>query len=132
MVKLTELKCWKWLPGMRGIVPDHQGGVRVIRLGEEATNPGGFGDHRYPCDSGTYGNPRAVDPDINDPATLGAIMFGILAPLGWRMARGAWAGFLDCLLPGDAGKAAFTHRQHGFTEWLPLKEAIEAALRMEG
>ena len=121
MVNLTELKCWRWLPGMLG-----QYGTMSSRL----LHPGDPGDVFNWDDAGdddverTFW-PDLAQPDLNDPATQGAIVFGLLAPLGWRMARGAWGTF-------DAGKAAFTHRQHGFTEWLPLKEAIEAALRMEG
>jgi len=105
MVKLTELKCWRWLPGMKAIgrrgIPDAW--IRMEAPGDRL--------------AGEWKNGQ---PDLTDPATQGAIVFGLLAPLGWRMARGAW------------GKAAFTHRQHGFTEWLPLPEAIEAALRMGG
>lgn len=95
MVKLTELKCWRWLPGMRDL-----GETRLIEARESA--------HWMP------------QPDLNDPATQGAIVFGILAERGW---------WLDACEPGDV---AMLKEPNISTGWLPLKEAIEAALRMEG
>jgi hypothetical protein len=70
--------------------------------------------------------PRIV-PDLADAATLGAIEYGILAPLGWCVvARIAPDGprVVDyrCVGPGRDG------RPHG-TRWSDLPTALVAALR---
>ena len=110
MVMLAELKCWRWLPGM--LTED---GWRLDCPSDGEWEATSSLAHR------SYHKP-ASGPRLTDPATQGAIVFGILAPLGWAMA----------LARIQQGETLFMHRQHGFTEWLPLPEAIEAALRLEG
>ncbi len=74
---------WKWLPGMRTtdgwrlyLAKD---GVTIIGTGE--------GENRgYTADWLSYVGPRpATEPDLDDITTLGAVLLGVLVPLGWAV-----------------------------------------------
>lgn len=57
---------WRWLPGMRGVVPGRGGFARCIEP-IAGTAPWQV----YDCDGWT---PADLIPDLNDPATLGGIL----------------------------------------------------------
>lgn len=63
-------KGWKWMPGMRLV----DGGFAIRLLGDD--EPGDGFDRRE--------HPRAL-PDLDDPATLGCVEFGLLTELGGRV-----------------------------------------------
>ena len=70
-MSVTESSAWKWLPGMRDAygarlckVSLHDGAWSCV-LGRE------WAEYHYP-----------TEPDLDDPATCGAIVFGIFEPLG--------------------------------------------------
>ncbi len=113
-MSVTELTCWRWLPGM---LTDK--GYRIIRI--ESTTGLAWGVAE---DEGTDQEPWPIahnqEPDTDDPATQGAIVFGLLAPLGWRMQmteHGHWVLYRGGPM---------------FTDFLSPPEAVEAALRLQG
>ena len=134
MVKLSELRCWKWLPGMLALESydwrwpaDGSSGTDIHRYRLDVAEPdwypdgvptwfGGYQGLTWCCEVGCEGE---WAPDLNDPATQGAIMFGILAPLGWR-----------AITSGDS--MCLEDKSGQRVPWALAPQAIEAALRMEG
>ena len=105
---LTELKCWRWLPGM--LTED---GWRLDCPSDGEWEATSSLAHR------SYHKP-ASGPRLTDPATWGCCI-ALLSEKGWRFR-------IDSLDKARARKPGAAH----WGPWLPLKEAIEAALRMEG
>lgn len=119
--RAVACRAWRWLPGMLTV-----GDLRVDGPNEEGR----------PCRFDTYFDTmgalartetcglRGYDvPDLADPATLGAVEHGILAPLGWvHLARSESHGGGHRLVgPMADGRV-------GGTRWLPLATALVAAL----
>jgi hypothetical protein len=115
MVKLTELKCWRWLPGMRygQRFDDGDGSFTTYSRLLWDDNKRCLESHAPDCGARPcrahapydwWKPDPGIEPDLTDPATQGAIVFGLLAPMGW-----------EALAPGET-----------------LCQYIEAALRLEG
>jgi hypothetical protein len=78
--RAAEASAFRWLPGMRRL-----------------RHCPGYGDHH--CFQGRWTEAKSPShnalfaegcvPDLTDPATQGAILFGILFPAGWRI--GCWS-----------------------------------------
>lgn len=77
-MKVTESNEWKWLPGMLEL-----NGYRFIRMNNENTAVFAFA-------SGLLQSVAVADvhPDLTDPATQGAIIFGIFQSLGIGIVHG--------------------------------------------
>lgn len=113
--KITSSPSWKWMAGMLATddVP--------LRIVEGDTGDGWVGA----CDDAMR-SPKEVsswEPDLTDPATQGAIIFGIFQPLGIDVTKALsslW--FADCE-DGSPGERAIASLSG---EFLPLPKLITA------
>ena len=80
----TACAAWRWLPGMRIHRPDEDVPGRIV---EDAESSVWLENDGWWCSAAKNGpfsdlTPLGCTPDLTDPATLGAIEHGILAPAG--------------------------------------------------
>ena len=73
--RAVNCKGWRWMPGMRWVLPDHHGGARTLAVGEDAIGTAAFNDVRLDRHSGSHGFARPLYPDLTDPATIGCLLY---------------------------------------------------------
>lgn len=91
----TACAAWRWLPGMRIHRPDEDVPGRIIEDAESSVWLENDGWWCSAAKNGPFSDLTSLGctPDLADPATLGAIEHGILAPAGvWIHRSPAWGG----------------------------------------
>lgn len=92
-MSVTESSAWKWIPGMQYTVPEsppftvsfvHADGRPSGKPSEVHTHAS---HHGRVLGSVTKDESSTWEPDLEDPATCGAIIFGIFEPLGIQVRK---------------------------------------------